>query len=417
LLLYVASRPLVDLIINRQVWAISIGQLWSVGLVLVAAWCLVNYADRIDSRRAALPLSFVAAYAVLAMSRGDRHFGLVFGLRLATWVLVLLAVAAVATTIEGQNAIVSAGLATAAVTAAAILVAIKTNQYGSAYYDYTLGQTTQRPSGFASLAVFSIVFALISLHGRRRLLAAVLAAVLSVEVILSYTRTAYVALAIVFATWLLAGIRGRRGWPVAAALAATAVVIGVVYSAREQVGRRFADFGSAGQGIVTAKTGSGRIGFWNATLEGTLSSGWNALFGRGAGASVAFIHERLVVNAGIWAHNDFLELFASGGIALAVLYVLFVVWLGRPARQILRSPLSGPTERQVAFLTLGALAAFVAISVLSGIIFSTDESLVFALLIGLTQGLAERPGVTCFGQSTVRAEPRRTRAVSVELGR
>src|SRR6185295_880085 len=116
------------------------------------------------------------------------------------------------------------------------------------------------------------------------------------------------------------------------------------------------------------------IGFWNATLEGTLSSGWNALTGRGAGASVTFIHERMVANAGIWAHNDFLELFASGGIALAVLYVLFLAWLAKPARQILSSYESGSIERHVGVLALGALAAFTAVSLLSGVMFSTDES-------------------------------------------
>jgi O-antigen ligase len=97
----------------------------------------------------------------------------------------------------------------------------------------------------------------------------------------------------------------------------------------------------------------------------------------------------------VYAHNDFLEFFATGGLPLVAVYVAFIVWAAASARQLHRDPLQTNRARAVGAIALGAVAAFVTVSFLNSIVFYA-ASIEFALLLGLVRGMIGTPGRTCF---------------------
>ena len=96
---------------------------------------------------------------------------------------------------------------------------------------------------------------------------------------------------------------------------------------------------------------------------------------------------------GDWAHNDFVELFATGGILLVALYVVVLAWMVHSIWRLWRDERQSERARSFALIAFGALCAFVTLSFINGIVFSVP-SLLMGALIGLVRGMAQPPGAT-----------------------
>ena len=130
-----------------------------------------------------------------------------------------------------------------------------------------------------------------------------------------------------------------------------------------------------------------------------MSSIQTILVGAGAGASNELVDD--VTGSWLYSHNDFLEFFATGGLSLLAVYVAFLVWAGASARRLHRDPLQSNRARPIGAIAFAAVAAFVVMSFLNGIVFYA-ACLAFALLLGLVRGMAATPGRTCFDPSPVK---------------
>jgi hypothetical protein len=336
----------------------------------------------------------IVAYTLFAL-RGDLALALDYAPKLAAWLLLIVAVEWIARTRRGQEASFRAGYAVALGSAIVIGIAIARNKYGATYYVSTADLDTfaqgseQGPHGFAFLALFSISFPLVALLQRRwYALSLALVGILAIEITLSYVRTALMALAFIAVAYFFIAVRRRS--PSAFALAGAAA--GAAYFVQDQLASRLADLQLLSSGD-SSTAGSGRIAIWTSVWDGTMDSGKAVLFGAGAGASNELVEPALGLF--VYAHNDFLEFFATGGLPLVAVYVAFIVWAAASARQLHRDPLQTNRARAVGAIALGAVAAFVTVSFLNSIVFYA-ASIEFALLLGLVRGMIGTPGRTCF---------------------
>jgi O-Antigen ligase len=394
LLGYVATRPLVDAFVLVDAGPVTVGQLWGAGLIIVLTAFLVGTAAH--SRTGGgmpLPVSgLIALYAVLA-ARGDTAIALEFGLKLAMWLLVIVAVERIAQTRSGQAMCFRAGYALALGSAVLIGILAAVNRYGGAYYAASgtgLGQgTEQGPQALAFLALFSISFPLIALLQRWwTLLSLALVSVLAIEVTISYVRTALLALVPIALVFIFVAV--RRGRPAAFALAGAFAV--TAYVVQDRLADRFADLSLLATGEASG-AGSNRVAIWTSVWEATTASIQTIAAGAGAGTSHALSEE--AIGHFVDAHNDFLEFFATGGILLVAAYAGFVGWTVRSVWRVYRDRTQSSRARAVAAVAFGTIAAFLVISFLSSISFYA-ALVAFAILIGLIRGMAATPGATCF---------------------
>jgi hypothetical protein len=388
LLAYVASRPLVDGFVLVDVGPGTVGQIWGAGLLIVVGVFLLQTNM---GRNVPMPvLALIGLYAVFA-ARGDTEVGLQYGLKLALWLLLIVAVERIARTRDGQLMCFRAGYALAAGTAVLIGVLVALNKYGAAYYE-SFGQaqeTEQSPQPLAFLALFCISFPLIALFQRwSTTLSLTLVTVLTIEVVISYVRTALIGLVPIVLAYLFVAV--RRGRPTAFALAAAFTVTALVV--QERLAERFADLSLLGSG-ESSGAGSNRVAIWTSVWEATTSSVQTVVAGAGAGASHAASDE--AIGHYVDAHNDFLEFFATGGVFLVAAYIGLVVWAIAGVWRIYRDPAHSARARGAAAITFGTIAAFLATSMFASISFYA-ALVVFAVLLGLIRGMASTPGRTCF---------------------
>jgi O-antigen ligase len=390
LLAYAATRPVIDVFVSVPIGPISVGQAWGAGLLLVLAAFLVRIMllSRAGTRVPRTLTLLVVAYTLFAL-RGDTALALDYAPKLAAWLLLIVAVEWIARTRTGQEACFRAGYAVAIGSAIVIAIAIARNKYGATYYDTFAQGFEQGPHGFAFLALLSISFPLVALLQRRwYALSLALVGVLAIEITLSYVRTALIALALLAVAYFFIAVRRRS--PSALALAAAAA--GSAYFVQDQLASRLADLQLLSSGDPS-QAGSGRVAIWTSVWDGTVDSVQNVLFGAGAGASNELVAQ--AIGHFVYAHNDFLEFFATGGLPLVAVYVAFIVWTAASARRLHRDPLQTNRARAVGAIALGAVAAFVTLSFLNSIVFYA-ASIEFALLLGLVRGMAGTPGRTCF---------------------
>ena len=352
-----------------------------------------------------IPLPIVVLlglYGLLAM-RGDLGIATQFGLRLALWLLLLVAVERIARTSSGQAMCFWAGYALAAGTAILIAVLLALNRFGSAFYT-ELGANPvdiePSPIPLAFMALFAIPFPLIALLQRTLpTLSLLLVGALAVEITLSFVRTALVALVPLVLVYIFVGFRRRR--PAAFALAAA--LVATTFAVQDRLATRFADVSLIGSGDASG-AGSGRVAIWTSVWEGMTSSIGELIAGGGAGTSHALSED--AISHYVDAHNDYLEFLATGGLLLVAAYAVLFAWIVRSVWLVYRDRRQSSRARTVAAVAFGVLAAFFVTSLLGAISFYA--ALVgFALLIGLVRGMGATPGETCFdpppSQSVARA--------------
>ena len=392
LVAYVATRPAVDAFVLADAGPVTVGQVWGAGLLVVVAVYLLGTGSQSPMRqRMPLPiLALIALYGVFAI-RGDSAITVEFGLKLALWLLLVAAVERIAQTREGQALCFKAGYVLAFGTAVLIGILIATNSYGAAFYEsFGASQDTeQSPIPLSYLALFSIFFPLIALLNRwSPVLSLALVGALTVEIVVSYVRTALVALIVIVAVYIFVAI--RRGRATAFALAGAFGV--TAYVVQDRLGERFADLSLLGSPDASG-AGSNRVAIWDAVWERATSSVESILAGGGAGTSHAISDE--VIGHYVDAHNDLLEFFATGGVALALAYAVFLGWAVVSIWRVYSSPLQSSRARSVAAVAFGLMGAFVVVSSLTSVTFYS--ALVgFALALGLIRGMAATPGATCF---------------------
>lgn len=404
LLGYAATRPVVAEFVHTPLFGSStgLGKAWSIVLFILvvlylvkALWERRESLGRLQARGRRLlrdewlrgawslgpPLILIVAYFALTLGRPDRHAAVQFGGRMATWLLLLLAIGYLARSTAGQVVTAAAGFACAIVAIVAVGHAMLVSRYGAAYYfgAYGTAFTGQKPFGLAAVTVLTVPFVLLAVMWRRSLvLSWTLLALLAGAVVLSFVRVSYAALAITVVAFLLLGLkRWRRVAAISIALVAGVVVIGLTLFGGEILNR------------FTA--GSGRFRYWGPVWHGTIGSVHASLIGRGAGASIQMIRSAISIPA--WSHNDFLEMFAVGGVVLLACYLLVIIWLAWPFWQVFRDRRQSQLARDFALLCLAALCGFCILSFGFGIVFSLS-ALPMAFLAGLARGMATTPGAT-----------------------
>ncbi len=386
LLTLIVVRPLVDVYVHHTiVWrslSLSLGTAWG---VLTIATLLVFIARRPprlrEIRSFAIPLMFVAAYAVLSFGRPGSHTAMAAGSRVFTAILLVLAIQQIARTARGQALVVTGMCAFAATCVVAVGIELMTNTYGSGYYNHGAFDWTsnQAPYAFAAFAVLLIPFLSGAVaSGAPRVLPLTLAFLLIAAVVLSFSRTAYAALALVLLGVLVAVVRQRTtlGFsraPLLAVAAAVALVLGAVSVLfRHQIADRFTNGGI-------------RVPIWEELVRSLASQ--PRLLAIGGGAAYSADHFRIL------PHNDFLEVLATGGIVLTPFFIAFLAWLGFPLVRLAFVKEQTDASRNFGIVCLSAFAAFVLIAILDGIVFNV-MSLVAAVLVGLTRGMATTPGAS-----------------------
>jgi O-antigen ligase len=396
LLAYAATRPVVDVFVSVPIGPISVGQVWGAGLLLVLTAFLIRIAF-LSRTGARVPLTLgllIVAYTLFAF-RGDTTLALDYAPKLAAWLLLIVAVEWISRTRTGQEACFRAGYAVALGSAIVIGIAIARNKYGATYYDTFAQGFEQGPHGLAFLALLSISFPLVALLQRRwYALSLALVGILAIEITLSYVRTALMALVLIAVAYFFIAVRRRS--PSAFALAGAAA--GAAYFVQDQLASRLADLQLLSSGDAS-EAGSGRVAIWTSVWDGAIESVKTVFVGAGAGASNGLVDQAIGIF--VYAHNDFLEFFATGGLPLVAAYVAFIVWAAASARRLHRDPLQTSRARAVGAIALGVVAAFVTVSFLNSIVFYA-ASIEFALLLGLVRGMAGTPGRTCFDPAEIK---------------
>jgi O-antigen ligase len=342
--------------------------------------------------RFTLPYCFVALYGLLTLWRPDSAFAMTSILKLGSWILLALAVERIARTAAGQRMALRAGIAMAILTVFAMGVAIAQNQYGNAYYvERTFNDSGQTPHGYASLGALVLPFVLVGLlRGRHVLRLLGVIAALCIGVVLSYVRTGYLAFAVLLLGFTVLGVKRRHSYILVGAMAATAVIVVTVAVLGNAVTGRLSDLSNLGSSSTAGNAGAGRVGFETAILGTTFNSGRLLLFGGGA-----LTTERItsaVVGNEVWAHNDFLEMLATGGVLLLLGYLALLMWLYASFRRLARDGRQGRAARDVGVIGMLTVGAFAVVSAFNGEV--TTPAAEFALLLGLARGMTATPGAT-----------------------
>jgi O-antigen ligase len=394
LLVFATGRLLVEPWVQRQVAGHTIGELWGIALLgaVLVFLALTPRPARPVQPRFTLPLCFVALYALLTFWRPDVSWAMASALKLASWLLLALAVERIARTAAGQRMALRAGYAMAMLTVLAIGIAIAQDQYGNAYYfERTFVDNGQTPHGYVTLAALVLPFLLVALLRGRHVLGSLgVIAALCIGVVLSYVRTGYVALAVLLIGYTTLGIKRRHSYILIAALAGTAAIVVTVTALGGAVTGRLNDLSNLGNSSTAGNAGAGRVGFETAIMDTTFNSGRLLLIGGGA-----LTTERItsaVVGNRVWAHNDFLEMLATGGVFLLLGYLALLIWLYRSFRLLARDPRQGRAARDVGIVGLLATGAFAVVSMFNGVV--TSPAVAFAVLLGLARGMTTTPGAT-----------------------
>jgi O-antigen ligase len=238
-----------------------------------------------------------------------------------------------------------------------------------------------------------MIFPLIALLMRwRPHLSMALVLVLTVEITISYVRTALVALILLLLVYIFVSVRRRRF--TALVLAVAFGVTGLVV--QERLATRFSDLSLLVSGDA-AGAGSNRVALWTSNWEATTSSVQAILAGAGAGASHAVSDE--AVGHYVDAHNVALEFLATGGVLLVAAYLVFLGWAIKSIRTLHRDRAQSSRARAVAAIGYGVIIAFVVTGSLVSISFYA-ALVAFALFLGLIRGMHATPGATCFDSVT-----------------
>lgn len=381
LVVLLAVKPVLDYYVRHRVGGVSLGQAWGGALLLTAA---VFVAKRTTSPLSAYraPLAMVLVFPLLTFTRAGLGDAPVDELRLVSWLAVVYVVEQLASTAAGQRRVVRLGLTMALLLCGVIGLMYETNQYGRAYYTSTWAFAkldVMQPAGVSAFAVYCAGLALVPVvAGRRALGPLVLYAALGAGTVLSLVRTSFFAFLLVLAGVLARGLYRRRGSIVAAGSAVLVAVVVALIAYQNVIASR----------LVHA---SGRVAFWRPVVHGTLAHPLSILVGHGPTFSATVIQQAL--NEAIWSHNDFVEMFGTGGVLLLLAYVGLVVWLFRSALTLYRDPAQSELARDVGYLALLMCGAYVVIAMFNTVAFASS-AVALGVLFGLVRGMARTPGAT-----------------------
>ena len=395
-LLYVASRPLVDAAVHVQVGQLTLGTLWGGGLMIVLAayWVLKGVREPVGSRGWGIPVAFLIAYAAFCFGRGDLVYWFSNWVKLASLAAVAFTIEHIAATREGQVRIVRAGTIMAVLQLGVIGLAVAQNQYGAAYYTYgQYNSLFQGPHGLASMAVLLSTFAWFGAMRARssRWPYVLLAALIGVAVALALVRTTFLAFALIALWFLWWSLRSRRAGAVVAAVVSVAGVAAVVYSLQDMVVSRLSDLLLlSSSGAAELGVGSGRLGIWEAVWRSATSSASAVFFGQGADASFRATAAVFVQSGSMWSHNDYLEFFITGGVVLAGLYLCLVGWMFQSGRRLAKDSRQSPEVRDAGRLMAVVVVAFAVMALFNGIAFY-QATIAMGLVVGLARGMSLTP--------------------------
>ena len=407
LLLYIALRPLVDAFVFQDFHGFTLGELWGFGMVVSAAVFLVlESADRQHPLRLpAIPIAFLLVFLVLTITRPGIMTAVSGWTKVASWILVMLVAERISRDRRGQLLCWWAGLGMGAALVVSVGVMIMQNRYGAAFYGDPMRDVSgQLPHPLAIGAVLLMPFALIGvqLAGSRRILSLAIAAGLMGAVILSYVRTAMIGGVIMLLSLLAVTVKSK-GKARAAGGAIAVCVILAGYLARDRILARFADLTLlSSSGAAQGGAGSGRLNLWRTTFQAAFDGAQHAIVGRGAGGSEQVMEKALGIFVG--AQNDLFDFLLDGGLVLAISYVVLLLWMGWNPVHTLRDPEQSSNVKSFAILTLGAVVAFFAMSMLNGIA-TYQPSVAIGLLIGLARGVMATPADTFLDTGTTTSGP------------
>jgi hypothetical protein len=406
LLAFAGTQPLVAPWIQLQAGGTSLGELWGAGLLAsVLAYLAVSLRPaRAVEPRYTVPLVFLVAYPALTLWRPDATFAAISTVKAASWILLAVAVERIAGTAAGQRWVLRAGCFMATLSLAAVGAAIVQNQYGAAYYyENAFVGEGQTPHGYVALVVLVLPFLLLALlRGRHVLAASVLVAALCIEVIVSYVRTGYLALGVLIVGCAALGVHRRRTSVLVSALVGAVAIVVAAVVLGDTVSARLNDLSNLTQpGGIADNAGAGRLGFWSAVTQASYDSAGLLAYGGGALSSEAITTR--VLGDNFWAHNDFLEMLATGGLTLLLCYVALVAWLYRSFWVLARDRRQSRAARDVGTIGLLATGAFTVVATFNGVV--TTPVAAFALLLGLGRGMCATPGTTFLDGDRPRRAP------------
>lgn len=403
LLGFVVVRPIIDAFVYTSVGGLTLGEVWGIGLV--AATLAYLLAQR-QVRMPLPPIALIVAYASLTLVRPVFSDALSNGLKLASWLLLAVAISRIAATRRGQQAILTAMFASVVIYVAVIVVVVAQGRYGAAYYGFSeSGGGYYTPHALSTLAVLLLPFVLARIiAGRRVALSLLLGGLLCLSIIYSFVRSAYLAVLAVLGAYALAAVRtsSLRVRLSAMAIFAAGAVVAVIL--RDAIVSRLVDLPFLGSllGQTNAAPvlggGSGRVALWRGLWASGTDSVGHIFLGRGAGASYGLATQ--TVGESIWSHNDFLEFFISGGLVLLVCYIAVLVWVLRSFVQLYRDSRQSPIVHMYSMVGLGVFLAYIFLSAANGIAMMTG-SIILGVLVGLVQGMSGTPGDTALDVASV----------------
>lgn len=383
----VSVRPLVDSFVHqRLVWrsfSVSLGTAWgAIFIITLLAYFVRRRPPRSLAAGYLVPVLFLVGYALLTLGRDGRERAVTNGSRVAALILLMLAIEGITRNSRGQTVVVLAFYPVAIMSVISVGIALMRNRYGTAYYDLALPTSRdQLPYAYAEFALLIIPFIFGAIMaGFYKILPSTLAALLTASVILSFSRTTYLALALIGAAFLLVALRNRQAYALFALLGMIAVAVASSALFYHRIVERFLHGGQ-------------RLVVWKMVLHSVLAQPSTVLLGGGANFSL----HAFSPGVAYLAHNDLLEVFATGGIVLVVLFVGLLVWMAAPLVRLARSRRHTLPARDFGVVCVAAFCAFVAMGMLDEIIF-TVPSVVMAVLVGLVRGMNSTPNATFMEQ-------------------
>ena len=174
--------------------------------------------------------------------------------------------------------------------------------------------------------------------------------------VLSLVRTSFFAFLVVLGGVVARGIYPRRGSIVAVGAVVVGSIAVVLVTYQHVISSR----------LVHA---SGRVSFWRPVLDGTLAHPLSILVGHGPTYSFTVIQQAL--NEAIWSHNDFVDLFGTGGVVLLGADIALVLWLFASALSLARDQGQSERARDIGWLAVLVCCAFVVIAMFNDAVFAS----------------------------------------------
>jgi len=391
----VVVRPVVDVYVYRfSLAGVNLGMLWA---GLMAAFCVLYLLTHVSSlsrvsHRLAAPSLFLALLVALTFTRPGTMAAATDALKVGTWLILTVTIAAIASRSEGRARVLRFMGYAAIVTATTILVLVFQNRFGAAFYAHALTyEQDAGPHGLAFAAVTVLPFVLLGvLKERKTIIPLIVAGVLSLEVVLSYVRSAYFGFAVIMLAFSVIALKGSRLRTRIIGVGVWVLVAAVGYYVQDELVKRWLDLLGKNAESMPGSSGSGRNLIWSAVWHQSLATPLRTMLGAGSEASIRYsIHAGL---GDLWSHNDLLEVLASGGVVLVCGYLVLLLWMGQAAVGVARMKIADWPSRSFGILALATVVGFFLMSFTNGILFSLPETTFMGVLVGVCYGFTAQSG-------------------------